>query len=188
MNIIVAATKNMGIGFKNKLPWHLKNELKYFKKKTIGNGENLIVMGKNTWLSLPKKPLPFRYNCVLSSTLKNDWSRTKIVKNKKEFEKLVSQSFFSNIWIIGGESIYKEFINEPYIKNIYLTQIENEFQCDTFFPEIPHHFYLKEQSDIKFENNIHYKYKLFSRKKLESNANYLKNEDWTNNDNSINLF
>ena len=96
MNIIVAATKNMGIGFQNKLPWHLKNELKYFKKKTIGDGNNLIVMGKNTWLSLPKKPLPFRTSCVISSTLNTNVEHTKIVKNKKEFEKLVSQSFFSN--------------------------------------------------------------------------------------------
>ena len=164
MNIIVAATKNMGIGFENKLPWYLKNELKYFKKKTIGDGNNLIVMGKNTWNSLPKKPLPFRSSCVISSTLDNNLEDTKIVKNKKEFENLVSQSFFSNIWIVGGESIYKQFINEPYVNNVYLTQIEDEFKCDTFFPEIPNNFYLKKQSDMKVENNIHYKYKLFSRK------------------------
>jgi len=184
MNIIVAATKNMGIGFENKLPWQLKSEIKYFKRKTIGGGNNLIVMGKNTWLSLPKKPLPFRSNCVISSTLNNNVEHTKFVKNKKEFENLVSHSFFSNIWIVGGESIYKQFINEPYVNNIYLTQVEDEFKCDTFFPEIPNNFYLKNQSDMKFENNIHYKYKLFSRK----NKYDIENESWTINDNSVNLF
>lgn len=164
MNIIVAATKNMGIGLENKLPWYLKNELKYFKRKTVGNCNNLIVMGKNTWLSLPTKPLPLRYNCVLSTSLNDVPTDTIVVSNKKELESFVSKSNFSNIWIIGGESIYKQFINEPYVKNIYLTQIENEFKCDTYFPPIPENFYLKKQSDMKVENNIHYKYKLFSRK------------------------
>ena len=111
MNIIVAASKNMGIGLKNKLPWTLKNELKYFKKKTIGGGNNIVLMGKNTWLGLPKKPLPYRYNYVLSSTLETDCKYTKIVRNKKEFEKIAMEHFYSNIWIIGGESIYKQFIH-----------------------------------------------------------------------------
>ena len=174
MNIIVAATKNMGIGLENKLPWHLKNELKYFKRKTVGNCNNLIVMGKNTWLSLPTKPLPLRYNCVLSTSLNNIPKDTIVVSNKKEFESFVSKSNFSKIWIIGGESIYKQFIHEPYVKNIYLTHIYNDFKCDTFFPEIPENFCLKQKSDMKVENNINYKYKLFSRKEAKSNANYLK--------------
>ena len=166
MNIIVAASKNMGIGLKNQLPWKLKKELQYFKRKTIGNGNNLIVMGKNTWLSLPQKPLPFRYNCVLSSTLKNNLRDTKIVSNKKELEKFIYSNYFSNVWVIGGESIYKEFINEPYVKNIYLTHIHKDFECDTFFPEIPDYFYLKKNSDMKVENDILYNYKIYSRKNV----------------------
>ena len=184
MNIIVAATKNMGIGLENKLPWHLKNELKYFKRKTVGNYNNLIVMGKNTWLSLPTKPLPLRYNCVLSTSLNNVPKDTIVVSNKKEFESFVSKSNFSKIWIIGGESIYKQFIHEDYVKNIYLTQIYNDFKCDTFFPEIPENFYLKRQSSMKVENNINYKYKLFSRKNIFD----IENESWCKNDYSTNLF
>tara|TARA_B100001250_G_C19698848_1_gene743863 strand:+ start:312 stop:860 length:549 start_codon:yes stop_codon:yes gene_type:complete len=167
MNIIVAASKNMGIGFKNQLPWNLKKELQYFKRKTVGNGNNLVVMGKNTWLSLPKKPLPLRFNCVLSTTLKTKLQDTKFVANKKELEKFLYSNHFSNIWIIGGESIYKEFINESYVKNIYLTHIHEDFECDTFFPEIPDDFYLKNTSDMKIENNILYNYKIFSRKDFD---------------------
>ncbi len=163
MNIIVAASKNMGIGLKNKLPWALKNELKYFKKKTIGGGNNIVLMGKNTWLGLPKKPLPYRYNCVLSSTLETDCKNTKIVRSKKEFERVAMEHFYSNIWIIGGESIYKQFINEPYIENIYLTHILEDFECDTFFPDIPNSFYLNKISDCKSENNVIYRYKVFSK-------------------------
>ena len=69
MNIIVAACKNRGIGFKNKLPWKLSKEMKYFKELTIGEKNNAVVMGRNTWLSIPEKnrPLPKRENIVLIS-------------------------------------------------------------------------------------------------------------------------
>ena len=67
MNIIAAICKNRGIGFKNQLPWKLKNEMQYFQKLTTGNGNNAVVMGKNTWNSLPKKPLPKRFHIVLTS-------------------------------------------------------------------------------------------------------------------------
>jgi dihydrofolate reductase len=166
MNIIVAASKNMGIGLNNKLPWKLSKDMLYFKRKTIGSHNNLVVMGKNTWLSLPVKPLPYRYNCVLSTTLKTNLTDTKIVKNKSEFESFVSKSHFDNIWIIGGEKIYNDFIHEPYVKKIYLTHIDKDYECDTFFPTIPHDFYLKKISNTKTENNINYQFQIYERKSI----------------------
>ena len=84
MKIVVAACRNRGIGYKNKLPWSIKKEMQYFKKLTIGDdteikyknnnnndnyyNKNAVVMGKNTWLSL-KKPLPKRDNFILSTSL-----------------------------------------------------------------------------------------------------------------------
>ena len=72
MNLIVAFSKNMGIGYKNKIPWFLKNDLKYFKKLTIGNNNNAVVMGRKTWESLPVNKLPKRDNLILSKTIKGD--------------------------------------------------------------------------------------------------------------------
>jgi len=161
MNIIVAACKNMGIGFENNLPWLLKKELLYFKRKTVGN--NLIVMGKNTWESLPSKPLPNRLNCILSSSLKNNNNNIQIFNNKNDFLNFTNTVPLENIWIIGGESIYKQFINEPYVKNIYLTHILHDFECDTFFPKIPYDYSLVDESNLIVENNIYYKHKLFSK-------------------------
>ena len=70
MNIVVAVCKNNGIGFKNKLrTWALKNEINYFKHLTIGNGNNAVIMGKNTWLGF-NKALPKRDNFVLSKKIK----------------------------------------------------------------------------------------------------------------------
>ncbi len=67
-NIIVAVCNGNGIGHSNKLPWYYKEELRNFSKVTKGNGNNAIIMGKNTWESLPKRPLPGRINIVLSSS------------------------------------------------------------------------------------------------------------------------
>ena len=71
INIIVAYTKNKGIGFKNKIPWKLNSDLIRFKKLTIGNGNNSVIMGKKTWDSLPYnvKPLPNRTNIIISKTM-----------------------------------------------------------------------------------------------------------------------
>lgn len=68
--LIVAMSKNRGIGCNNSLPWNIKEDLVNFSKITKGNGNNAIVMGKNTWLSIRSKPLPKRDNLILSSSLK----------------------------------------------------------------------------------------------------------------------
>ena len=68
MNIIVAACKNRGIGLNNKLPWKLKKEMNIFTKLTKGDETNAVIMGKNTWLSLPKA-LPKRANFVISKSV-----------------------------------------------------------------------------------------------------------------------
>ena len=81
MNIVVAACKNNGIGINNKLPWMLRNDLKYFKFLTQSHGNNAIVMGKNTCFSLPRA-LPKRVNYVLSNTLQNpETDREKFLLN-----------------------------------------------------------------------------------------------------------
>ena len=79
INIIVAYEKNGGIGLNNSIPWKITSDLKKFKNLTIGNKNNALIMGKNTWLSI-KKNLPFRDNLILSSSLNihnvnNDFAR-----------------------------------------------------------------------------------------------------------------
>ena len=67
-NIIVACDLEDGIGKDNKLPWNFPEDLKRFSQLTRGKGNNAVVMGKNTWESLPKKPLPKRDNLILSTS------------------------------------------------------------------------------------------------------------------------
>ena len=74
-NIIVAICENNGIGYNNSLPWNIKEDLKIFSKLTRGNNNNAIIMGRNTFESLPNNFLPKRDNLVLSESLKIDEER-----------------------------------------------------------------------------------------------------------------
>ena len=172
MNIIVAVCKNNGIGKNNALPWLLKQDLKFFKERTIGNGKNVVVMGNNTFKSLVK-PLPKRKNIIFtrkndnkliklnmkSKVSKNDINNPIYFNNFQNFENYIKLKKYENIWIIGGSEIYQQFL--PFTNKIYLTQIYNDFDCDTFFPHIPYNFKLIEYSSIKKENNLNFRYKFF---------------------------
>ena len=118
--IIVATCKNNGIGYCDTLPWNIKEDLRHFSKLTKGNGKNAIVMGKNTWESIGSKPLPNRDNFVLSTTMKYEppvlhlrsGSRTFICKNIDEVEMKCRENNYENVWIIGGETVYKTISRE----------------------------------------------------------------------------
>lgn len=129
ISIIVAIDKNNGIGKNNELLTYIKEDLQYFKKTT---NYHIVVMGYNTWLSLPKKPLPGRVNVVLAE--KGTKIDTVIVVNN--IDELLN--FISlcddEVFIIGGASIYKQMIQ--YADKLYVTHIFENFNADVFFPEI----------------------------------------------------
>jgi len=139
MKLIVAmCQKTRGIGYKNSLPFKMTNEMERFKKLTIGDGNNAIIMGRNTFESI-KHVLPNRKNYILSKTPHlNVWGAI-IIHNPQDIFKLVQ---YDEIWIIGGDSIYKHFLLEhpKEINEIYITRINKKYKCDTFFPKIPAFF------------------------------------------------
>jgi dihydrofolate reductase len=159
MNIIVASCKN-GIGLNNRLPWKLKKDMLFFKEKTIGNGNNAVLMGNNTWKSL-KKPLSNRDNMVLTRSIINTIPKSNPIyfNSYLAFDSYVSTQKYDNIWIIGGEEIYNQFIH--LVDHIYLTKIYGEFECDTFFPKIPENFKLIQSSSIYMENDIPYQFQVY---------------------------
>ena len=147
INIIVAFSKNRGIGIDNNLPWHLPTDLKKFRKLTIGNGNNAVIMGKNTWNSLPVKYLKQRDNLILSKTYKIDTSYQSYINNNliintiksfndiNEILEYCNKKYYDSLWIIGGSQIYDLFMNYKIeIDEIYVTYIDEDFVCDTFFP------------------------------------------------------
>ena len=134
-NIIVAADLYRGIGKNNKLPWHFSEDLKRFSKLTRGSGNNAIVMGSNTWNSLPNKPLPQRDNLILSSKLDINEGSTKTFKDLSSLQNFCKSKNYDTVWIIGGQKVYDQFICER-VKYVYYTLIHKDYKCDKWFPSL----------------------------------------------------
>ena len=163
INSIVAMCSNKGIGLNNTLPWKCKEDLLYFKNLTIGQGNNAIIMGKNTYKSIGI--LPKRHNFILSSTLNFSYVKNNyLVKTFISIDELLkfinNTNNYDNLWIIGGSQIYKSFLNKHLIDLFYITYIDKHFECDTFMCQLPN-YYLKLSEKIspnKFDDkhSIHY--------------------------------
>jgi dihydrofolate reductase len=122
MKAIIACDPNGGIGYKNKLPWtKIQGDLPRFSKLTAGQ---VIVMGRNTWDSLPKKPLLGRLNFVVSSSTMMLPNGAIQVPNLNHF------SEYSESWLIGGAQL----INSSWhlIDEVHLTVTVSEYNCDTY--------------------------------------------------------
>jgi len=159
--IIVALDKQNGIGKKNGLPWHISDDLKHFKNITT---DHTVIMGKNTWHSLPDhvRPLPNRTTIVLT-THPNEVDHTHTYDSlETALNKAPKQS---NIYIIGGGKVYEEAINHPTCKGLWVTAIHHTHQCDTFFPNIPKKF-KKTQSTPKLNGEISFSFDYWTNQEL----------------------
>jgi len=134
VTILVAMDKNNAIGKNNTLPWRISEDLKRFKQRT-SNG--VIIMGRNTWDSLPFKPLPNRVNVVLSSQgrVKGTDYTASSLEDAIDFARTFDKE---EIFIIGGSRVYKEALDKDFVDTIISTQlISYEVQqADAFFPII----------------------------------------------------
>lgn len=137
-NIIVAICENNGIGYNNSLPWNIKEDLKIFSKLTRGNNNNnAIIMGRNTFESLPNKYLPKRDNLILSSSIIIDEKREdniiKTFDNIDSIIKFCNSKNYQEVWIIGGQLIYESFLRKNIVNKIFITKINKKYLCDKFF-------------------------------------------------------
>ncbi len=127
ISLIVAHDKNRVIGLNNKLPWHLPGDLKYFKEMTM---DKPIIMGRKTFESIGK-PLPGRRNIVVT---RNTGYRANDIETATSLEDALKiAGDVPEIMIIGGEQIFKESM--AIADRLYVTEIDHEFQGDTYFPE-----------------------------------------------------
>lgn len=127
---ILACDEHWGIGKDGDLPWpHNSADLKWFKECTDGG---VVVMGRKTWDSLPKRPLPNRENVVITSS--NTASDEYISGDIKSISKLLPQmNFTKNVWVIGGASIFEQLLS--YIDEIWISRISGTYDCDTHLSE-----------------------------------------------------
>ena len=135
MKAIVCMNDLGGIGYKNDWPWRSKAEMSFFREVTVGNGNNAVVMGRKTYDSLRKKPLPKRRNYVFTrdASKSQKYDEDCIMESSlANILLLESADIFEDVFIIGGASLYELFA--PFIDTIYVSHIHNTNECDVFFP------------------------------------------------------
>jgi dihydrofolate reductase len=173
-HIIAAIDQNQGIGYQGTIPWQCSQDLIYFKKLTTQvssqHKKNACIMGRKTWESLPEKfkPLPNRLNIILTTSqtyphpenvlLFSNFDQVLQVLNQKPYS-----SEIENIFVIGGEQLYKEAINNPSCHKLYLTHIKAQFPCDSFFPNYQAFTQEIHHSPIYTENNLSFYFSIYQK-------------------------
>jgi dihydrofolate reductase len=128
-SIIVVIAQNYGIGNNNQLLWHISEDLKWFKKNT---SEHTVIMGKNTYNSLPNKPLPKRRNIVITDIPGEKIPGCEIAYSIEDAIKKADDT--SENFVMGGASVYRQFF--PIAQKLYITFVHVNAEADVFFPEI----------------------------------------------------
>lgn len=159
--LIAAASENNVIGFKNKIPWKIKEDLQRFRDLTKNHP---VIMGRKTYESIPLKfrPLSQRKNIVLSSTLEKKGENIYLARNIYEAIELTENK---DSYVIGGEKIYREFL--PLISKIELTRIHKNYKGDTFLPEINWEeswILTREKRKTRKKDNLDYSFLTYTKK------------------------
>ncbi len=163
ISLIVAYAKNRVIGNKGRIPWSLPSDQQRFKEITQGS---IIIMGRRTFEEIYKKfghGLPGRENLVIS---KNQIFEGKGFRTVRDLQSALdyAKNHFpeKDVYICGGQSIYQEAISSGIVEKFYLTEIDSEFEGDTYFPE----FEKKDLKIIKKEkisDSLQYTFIIYSR-------------------------
>lgn len=153
ISLVVAAASNNAIGKDGKLPWHLPNDMKFFKNVTWGMP---VLMGRKTFEALGKV-LPGRKNIVLTKQPGWEAEGAVAVKTIKDALFVAKQADAQELMVIGGGEIYRSIIEKA--NRIYLTRVEAEPEADTFFPVLnPKEWHLMSRKDYKADEKNEYDY------------------------------
>ncbi len=158
ISIIVAVSEDWGIGKDNELLWHISEDLKRFKRLTTGK---TVIMGKKTWESLPRRPLPGRKNIVLTDNPKENIENA---VTSYSIEDALSKCMpGEEIFIMGGGSIYRQFM--PLADRLYISHVHKNAPADIYFPEIDLKIWkVAEQEEFVSDEGIPYTYTVYVRK------------------------
>ena len=144
---VIAAylSSTRGIGYVGRLPWNIPKDMKRFADVTKHSN---IIMGRNTWESLPHT-LPHRNNIVISRSQSQLGHKT--VPNLNTALDHCRNTYDGRTFVIGGEQLYREAISHPSCDKLYLTEIisDMDYKCDTFFPEIPSHYKVIAEEEVE---------------------------------------
>jgi len=138
IRLLAAVDAENGLGIAGKgIPWTSKKDMKWFKALTSFSEEegkpSVVIMGRATWESLPKKPLPGRVNIVLSTDANAKVEGALLAMDFAEAI-ILSRSYSSSVYIVGGGKVYATALRSGYVDEVYLTNIPGEHDCDVLFP------------------------------------------------------
>lgn len=153
---IVAVDENWGIGRNGDLLINIPEDKKFFKEKTNGS---IVIMGRKTWDSLPKKTLPNRENYVITKTPENHSEKgAKFITLSEAIQMVENSEINSRVFIIGGGQIYKELL--PYCAMAEITKVYKDFEADTFFPNlsIDENWIATGEAPVQYYNEIPYQF------------------------------
>ena len=171
MYAIVCMNDLQGIGYRGMIPWKSKEDMRFFRRVTIGDGNNAVVMGHNTFKSIGSRPLSNRKNYVLTRTLPctetHPYENDSVVYLTNIENVLLLSHLYDKVFIIGGEEIYKTF--EPHYQKIYVTHIHNHIPCDTFFTVDINSYIIEKETHVE-DNGIQLRFVEY--KKRNTNENY----------------
>lgn len=158
ISIIVAVSDDWGIGRNNDLLWHIPEDLKRFKRLTTGK---TVLMGKKTWESLPKRPLPNRRNIVLTDIPGEKLEGAEMAYSINEA--LGKCENGEEVFIMGGGSIYRQFL--PMADRLYISHVHMTALADIFFPEINMQDWkiVEKEEFAKTETDPPYTYVIYER-------------------------
>ena len=132
MNIIAAVDNNWAIGFRGQLLVSIPNDQRHFREETTGK---VVVLGRKTLQTFPQgQPLKNRTNIILSTDKKYQVKDAIVVHSVEELLEELKKYPSEDIYIIGGESIYRQML--PYCDTAHITKIDHEYQADTYFPNL----------------------------------------------------
>lgn len=148
ISLLVAMDKNRLIGKDNDLPWRLPADLAYFKRVTMGHP---IIMGRKTYDSIGR-PLPGRENIIVTRDTSYKMEGCKVIHSIDEILKM-NEEHDHELFVIGGAEIFKEIL--PYSDRLYITEIDEEFEGDTYFPAFDKSEWkvISEEKGVKDEKN-----------------------------------
>lgn len=158
ISIIVAISDDNGIGRNNDLLWNIPEDLKRFKRLTMGK---MIIMGKKTWESLPKKPLPGRTNVVITDVPGEKIENAVMAYSIEEAASKCTGN--DEAFIIGGGSIYRQFL--PLADRLYITHVHKTTPADIYFPRIDKNLWkiVSSEEYTATENTPAYTYVIYEK-------------------------
>lgn len=161
LSLIAAIGKNGELGLDNHLLWHIPEDLAFYKKMTYGKN---VVVGRNTFFSMPPKAFEGRTTFVLSHQNLDtnfDVNSFNCIENLLDYIKDSNEEFM----VIGGASIYEQFL--PHVDTMYLTKVDEYFNADTFFPEFDQNNWEIEELGNYSYNKLEYSRNKYIRKKVK---------------------